>query len=296
MITKHYNLRRLLEVAVGRDTRNFRIDIEVHGRTVYLDRWNEPNAAETPIVGRGVGFTKAVRCAADGYQDVEEQKHVIAWALGGVRAVVQFPVDAFDCEKDGHEHLSQVRQTSVDPKTQIAASADVHEESVAESFPTLKVAHKGRLLPAKCLLQTRTIDSRNTHTDSSYIIADLWLTGVRKVYSGRYRKEPGDPRTRDPISGKIESKGIFDEESVVLEDYTKRVEEWVLQNSEGLRVFENVLMEVMSQVVNAMEKTGENSYALVYDVTKPAVLQLHPRAKGKSMVSKAAMKEIWGDV
>ncbi|GLB38579.1 putative geranylgeranyl pyrophosphate synthetase [Lyophyllum shimeji] len=93
-VTDRNNLRKLLRWVSGTAPNDFRIDMQLAGKTVLLNRWE--NRYREQMSGRtfGFNFEKASTVAAPGCEGSTGHHRIVRYDLNGLKMVVRFEVDA----------------------------------------------------------------------------------------------------------------------------------------------------------------------------------------------------------
>lgn len=262
-ISQHISLKRLLEVARGVELKNFRIDLEMRGKTLYLSQWLEPiDIPQTVIVGKGGLFTETVTSSLPGFEELESHKHIVEYSFAGVRMLVETPVDAF--QGYGNSGVE-------DPMDKV--DLDKNVAGIDQGWPSsLQVLRKGRLLTSRCLVQTRAQDMRNH--DEDYICADVFISRQKRVYLGRYNPS-----------------GTFTAKNVQERDFTKDVADWVTSRPWGMKKFAALLSLIQSEAIDLVKSSDCRSLSLVFQA-RDKQLKMYPRTNGKLLVSDEMSRQL----
>lgn len=253
-VSQHINLKRLLEVARGVELKNFRLDIEMHGKTLWVSQWLDPtDSTQTAVIGRGALFTEMVTSPSTGFEDFDRHHHIVEYTYAGLKMAVEAPIDAFG---DNNTACSDRLTASAEPSD---------DEDPNDRCSSLQVVRKGRTLTTRDLIQTRAQDIRNR--DEDYFYADLFVTRQTRVYHARYR-----------LPGVIEAGNVHER------DCSTEVANWVASRPLGMKKYAALLAMIKSESIAMATRTGHRSLSLVFQARNKE-LKLYPRTDGKLLVS-----------
>ncbi|KAG6864833.1 hypothetical protein C0991_006893, partial [Blastosporella zonata] len=138
-VTDRNNLRKLLRWINGQ-ANDFRIDIQLAGRTVLLNRWE--NRYQEHMSGRtfGFNFEKASTKSAPGCEASTGHHRIVRYDMNGLKLVVRFEVDA--CIPAESPTASPVASPSGDLDSIIDALSGVSLRT-DPAMPTLSTASLG---------------------------------------------------------------------------------------------------------------------------------------------------------
>ncbi|KAG6902422.1 hypothetical protein C0995_000348 [Termitomyces sp. Mi166 len=177
-VTDRNNLRKLLRWINGTAS-DFRIDVQLAGKTVLFNRWE--NRYQEQMSGRtyGFNFEKASTRAAPGCESSTGHHRIVRYNLNGLKLVVRFEVDA--CVSAVSLKTSQPRTTAsssgndlddiigalsgVSLRTGSAAPPPTKATEGSEAFPTITIISGGFVVPQSSIIELTT---RSTYNASNY--------------------------------------------------------------------------------------------------------------------------------
>ncbi|KAG6900310.1 hypothetical protein C0993_012742 [Termitomyces sp. T159_Od127] len=162
-VTDRNNLRKLLRWING-TANDFRIDVQLAGKTVLLNRWE--NRYQEQMSGRtyGFNFEKASTRAAPGCEDSTGHHRIIRYNMDGLKLVVRFEVDA--CLSQAPQRQSTVSSSgddiddiigalsSVSLKRAVPPRTNVTEDS--ETSPNINVIAGGSVVSQSSIIELTT--------------------------------------------------------------------------------------------------------------------------------------------
>jgi len=249
LVSSSKPLREIFSLAEDERTMKYprtytRIDIEVIGQTVFLNRWFSNPAAATRMTlpGCGRGFEKQCTRAVVGYEDCMTHHRIDCIRLAGMTCLLQYEVDAFI-------HTEPASNVVLCP-----TSGQQPLQSSPINVSALSVCKLGNAVAAKNLVEIKSRSKSNGMSPD--VLLNLWLTGVSQLFLG-WHEASNDHRRR-----------TFAEEDFGLHDMTLAIAEWEEANKAVIGKFFSILKELYQKALHAASLSkgqGDKLFALVYD-------------------------------
>ncbi|KNZ78252.1 hypothetical protein J132_01231 [Termitomyces sp. J132] len=176
-VTDRNNFRKLLRWISG-SANDFRIDVQLAGKTILLNRWE--NRYKEQMSGRtyGFNFEEASTRPAPGCENSTGHHRIVRYNMNGLKLVVRFEVDACVSVVSPTHPQSTVSSSGDDLDGIIGALSGVslRTESAApppsikatgglETFPTITVISGGCVVPQSSIIELTT---RSMHNASAF--------------------------------------------------------------------------------------------------------------------------------
>ncbi|EEB91657.1 hypothetical protein MPER_09952 [Moniliophthora perniciosa FA553] len=95
IVTDRNGLRKLLRwIRGGTDVRDFRIDLQLAGKTVLFNRWEKQTKEQMPGYTYGFNFEKVNTKQRGDCERSTGHHRIVKYDFGGIKMVVRFEVDA----------------------------------------------------------------------------------------------------------------------------------------------------------------------------------------------------------
>lgn len=264
------NLRKIFEFASGKQSKSFRIDMELFSTTLMMTRWEplQDNMSETSLC-RGYGREFEASCTTQEGRLSKSSSHhrVISYSLGDLNLIVQFEADALGChcsqELERQSPYSDMPATNQGPYSTVSGAFqnDIQEESAQP----LDIVDVGTTHSLDCIIEIKSRDHKNKFLDD--IMIQVWLSGCRRLYLGRH------------IRGRFETDAVF--EGNVENDLRL----WQIQHEAEIACFVTLLEQIRQQVSQSSLGAVDGRFALVCErVGTEMVLKLWRRESGQDLL------------
>ncbi|KAG6890589.1 hypothetical protein C0992_000407 [Termitomyces sp. T32_za158] len=176
-VTDRNNLRKLLRWINGTAS-DFRIDVQLAGKTVLLNRWE--NRYQEQMSGRtyGFNFEKASTKAVPGCENSTGHHRIVRYNMNGLNLVVRFEVDACIVSPQASQSQSTASSSGDDVDDISGALSGVSLQRVAppysnategsETFPTINVIPGGSVVSQSSIIELTT-RSKKSASDFKWI-------------------------------------------------------------------------------------------------------------------------------
>ncbi|KAF5382621.1 hypothetical protein D9615_002760 [Tricholomella constricta] len=172
-VTDRNNLRKLLRWISDSAAKDFRIDMQLAGKTVLFNRWEDRYKEQMSGMTFGFNFEKASTSPAPGCEGSTGHHRIVRYDLNGLTMVVRFEVDACiptDTSSDAAS-VTTASSTTVDDligalsgvtlRTDTPSSTPVSKSSGSDSFPKVTVNPGGSIIPQSHIVELTTRSVRN---------------------------------------------------------------------------------------------------------------------------------------
>jgi hypothetical protein len=264
------NLRKIFEFAIGKQSKSFRIDMELFSTTLMMTRWEplQDNMSETSLCrGYGRGFEASCTTQEGRLSKSSSHHRVISYSLGDLNLIVQFEADALGCHCSQELELqsphSDMPATNQGPYSTVSGAFqnDIQEESAQP----LDIVDVGTTHSLDCIIEIKSRDHKNKFLDD--IMIQMWLSGCRRLYLGRH------------IRGRFETDAVF--EGNVENDLRL----WQIQHEAEIACFVTLLEQIRQQVSQSSLGAVDGRFALVCErVGTEMVLKLWRRESGQDLL------------
>jgi len=172
-VTDRNNLRKLLRWVGDTASNDFRIDMQLAGKTLLFNRWE--NRYQEQMSGKtfGFNFEKASTIPAPGCEDSTGHHRVVQYDLNGLKMVVRFEVDAcIPSEASPLPTSAKVGLSSnVDDLIGALSGVSLRTEGLgptlspvskgSDTFPKVTVISGGSVVPQSSIVELTTRSVRN---------------------------------------------------------------------------------------------------------------------------------------
>src|SRR5579859_534432 len=194
LVTDRNNLRKLLGAITG-DPKRFRIDVQLLGRTLLFDRWEENSVSQIPPNAfRGFRRNFEMVCIRydHGFEGVRDQTGIIKYRLCGLEILLRFKVDGYLSGDTAVGATSnRILRERADFVLFVLEGLGLRAPPRGSAIPgsDIQIIQAGSKVqvPHSSLLGIKTRSQRQpARTDD--IIRQLWLAQVSHFISAHYHK------------------------------------------------------------------------------------------------------------
>ncbi|KAF9223146.1 hypothetical protein BS17DRAFT_782437 [Gyrodon lividus] len=188
LVTDRNNLRKLLRFVTGaKDEKDFRIDIDLAGKTCLLTRREEKNA-ETIVGFRGFGheYETAATTATRGCENATGHHRIVSYDFGGLKVLLRFEVDA--CVVGGtndDEFLESFSALNIETPGVVTKSPAL--TPIAPSALSVKFTMPRTLTPQGNMVEIKTRASHRA-LDWIEIYPQLYLSQTPYLYVAKHER------------------------------------------------------------------------------------------------------------
>ncbi|KAG6834218.1 hypothetical protein H0H93_011090, partial [Arthromyces matolae] len=168
-VTDRNNLRKLLHWISG-TADDFRIDVQLAGKTVLFNRWEKRYKEQMSGKTFGLNFEKASTSSAPGCRKSLGHHRVITYDMNGLKLLVRFVVDACMPIAPSESPTRQTYPSSssttlgdiIGPLSNVSLSTgDTPTFGRTKSFPTVNVIDGGSIVPQASIVEFTTRSNYN---------------------------------------------------------------------------------------------------------------------------------------
>jgi hypothetical protein len=242
------NLRKLFDFACGKQSKGFRIDMELCSTALMITRWEslqETMSQNSLCRGYGGGFEASCTTQEGRLTKSSSRRRAISYSLSDLNLIVQFEVDAFHClcsqRVDGKNLCSNTRVTDGEP---VLAVAEASQSNFPEDFaPSLDIVDIGMTHDNVCMIEIKSRDHKNKASDD--IMVQMWLSGCRQLYLGRHIR------------------GHFDTDAVYRGNIESDISIWQRQHGDEIVCFTALLRQIRQKVSQSASGAVGGRLALI---------------------------------
>ncbi|KAF9240054.1 hypothetical protein BU15DRAFT_46128 [Melanogaster broomeanus] len=272
LVTDRNNLRKLLRFVTGAQAaeKDFRIDIDLAGKTCLLTRREEKNS-ETVVGFRGFGheYEKAATRATPGCERATGHHRIVSYDFGGLKILLRFEVDAcLSASTSDDEFLESFSSLNIGSRGAAATTAPPASAPTTTSALAVQFTVPRTLTPQSDMIEIKTRASHRA-LDWTEIYPQLYLSQTAYLYVAKH--ERGNFQTVE--------KTLLN--SATMRPYAKQAETSMGQ-----------LKALLGQILGVVRKEGNNvSLSLVCQGGK---LTLYKRTTGRNPVEKYITNKFTG--
>lgn len=281
ILTGLNNLRQIFKFASGTDRRPFRIDLQMLGTTLMMTRWEKDPSTMTQTSlcrGYGRGFERVCTKLEERIPKPTSHHRIVSYTLGSLSFVVQFEADlrSCDCRDQVRESGALESRDELEQANWSQSLICRNPDRASPSEPRLEVTDSGIPHTLECLVEIKSRDHKNRTTDD--IMAQLWLSGCRKLYLARHVR------------------GRFDTGGVEHVDVAQELISWQDKHEDHIAAFLSILRQVRDAIWSRQATHAAERYALVLQYEDDQkVLKLWLRDGGQEMLPDDFEQSIWSN-
>ncbi|KAF8073568.1 hypothetical protein FPV67DRAFT_1478431 [Lyophyllum atratum] len=170
-VTDRNNLRKLVRWIGGTASSDFRIDMQLAGKTILFNRWE--NRYQELMSGRtfGFNFERASTIPAPGCEDSTGHHRIVEYDLNGLKLIVRFEVDACIPSEAPATSTSTPLASSANVDDLIGAFSGESQPSTptprsSGPFPKVTIIPAGSVVPQATIVELTTRSVRNASSFS----------------------------------------------------------------------------------------------------------------------------------
>jgi len=194
LVTDRNNLRKIVWAISGERIEDFRIDIQLVGKTLLFQRW-ETNTSEYIVEFRGYGHSFEKMCttySGDGMKASTGHHRVVKYNLAGLEVLTRFEVDAYypdDVSNTGMGSSSRTAPVDMDALTSSLQKVQLttSQRGKIDATSTLRVIEGGYKAPHSSLIEIKT-RAQHRPIQISDVIYQLWFAQVRHLIAGYHSR------------------------------------------------------------------------------------------------------------
>jgi len=271
LITGSNSLRKLILFASEQARVDFRIDLEILGRTLMMSRWDSKPSdllQKSVFWGYGFGFENACVHHNEDSRGNASYHRIVHYSLADIKCLVQYEADAYSCS------CHPESKNSLMPYQENEPTIPRSEHGTDQSKEELHILRRGSLLPSSCLIEIKTRRKKKENIDD--ILVQLWLAQIQRIYLGRH------------------SKGRFRREDAMERDMSEEISEWEENNYITLQRLVGIINKIRNVVESTNKRTMNRKFALVYKHDKlPGQITIYSRDDERDMVPQDLAQKIW---
>jgi len=201
LVTDRNGLRKLLRYIDNADAEdNFRIDIDLVGKTCLFTRQEEDTVRGGQNIGYGNEYLKAATRVPSGCEKMLDHNRIITYKFGSLNILVGFTADAcIEPKNDDDDFLASFSSLSLGGKTKKTTKPD---EPTSGSPTGLDVKHTASrpLVPQSDLIEVKT---RSTYREPNWkeIYPQLFLSQTAWLYMAKHTRGAFEPVEKISLTG-----------------------------------------------------------------------------------------------
>ncbi|PVH94520.1 hypothetical protein DM02DRAFT_732472 [Periconia macrospinosa] len=247
LVTQLRNLRQLFFFARGKQE-GFRIDIELFGTTIFMNRWGDPiTIANGSHSGHSCGHVfqeQTTRYCPDLLAvQVNSHHRVIKYDLRGLQLVVQHEVDTYACGCHA-ECKSDTGPIYVKNDDQIKPNFS----SCPDLDTSLRVLRHGsstHLFDSECIAEIKTKKGKNEPEMDNWAASQLWFSRSCNMLFGYHTDRKFNGVTKTP------------------ENKSDALDKWHEKRQEDIRQVAGIIECVIQWIQSPVGRSASRKFALI---------------------------------